>query len=185
MVKCGVWLGSLTGAACQRQHWTSHKRECRTLAGLELQSTFGRDTEHHFLRILLEPRPSDIPVLPKLSAITWTLRSHHGGLHHISLSRRAALLDMGQPAPGDTKETLLRLVKRAITELPWPELPGRTEDLFTLNMRALTIIADYGDPEAAVEILSRHVEEVERGGWRPSMWLRSTSIAWTGCSRRR
>jgi hypothetical protein len=46
-------------------------------------------------------------------------------------------------------------------------------------------IARFGEPEAAVEIFNRHVEEVERQWWRPIMWPSTTSIAWTGCSRRR
>jgi hypothetical protein len=65
--------------------------------------------------------------------------------------------------PGDTKDMLTRLVKRATTELPWPELPGGTDEMFAVHLRALTMIAQYGEPEAAVEILSRHVEDVERG----------------------
>jgi hypothetical protein len=54
------------------------------------------------------------------------------------------------------------LFKRATTELPWPELPGGTEDMFRFHLPALNAIAAFGEPEAAVDILSGHVEEVER-----------------------
>jgi hypothetical protein len=70
---------------------------------------------------------------------------------------------MGRPAPGDTKEGLIRLLKRAVTELPWPKLPGGTEEMFETQLTALTRIAESDEPEAAVEILSRHVEDVETG----------------------
>jgi hypothetical protein len=63
---------------------------------------------------------------------------------------------------GDTKDVLIRLLKWAITEVPWPELPGGTKKMFEVQMDALDIIAECGEPEAAVEILSRHVEDVER-----------------------
>jgi hypothetical protein len=82
-------------------------------------------------------------------------------LHVASLMARAAFLDEGRPAPGDTKETLIRLLKRAVTEVPWPELPEKAEDMFNRQFRALTIIAEFGEPEAAVEILSRHVQNIE------------------------
>jgi hypothetical protein len=100
-------------------------------------------------------------LLPKLSAITWTTRASFKGLHILSLKSRADLIGEGRPAPGDTKETLIRLLKRATTELPWPELPGGTEEMFETFFGALDRISGFDEPEAAVEILSRHVEDVE------------------------
>jgi hypothetical protein len=152
-----------TGVACQRQHWSSHKRECKVLAEAELRSTFGHHTVSDIKRLLSYPDPSELRLLPKLSAVTWTTRPEYSGVHTSSLISRADLLGMGRPAPGDTKEGLIRLLKRAVMELPWPELPGGTEEMFKTQLTALTRIAESGEPEAAVEILSRHVEDVETG----------------------
>jgi hypothetical protein len=80
----------------------------------------------------------------------------------MSLIGRATLLQMGQPLPGDTKETLIRLLKRAVTELPWPELPLGTTEMLETHCRALTVLDHLGEPEIAVEISGRHVEDVER-----------------------
>jgi hypothetical protein len=150
------------GAACQRQRWTLHKRQCRDLAEQEFCSTFGRRTGADLGRLLNDRDPPELPLLPKLSAITWTTRSHDSDLHVASLNCRARHLDEGRPVPGDTKEMLTRLLKRATTELPWPELPGGTEMMFQIHLRALTKTTRLGEPEAAVEVLSRHVEEIER-----------------------
>jgi hypothetical protein len=101
-------------------------------------------------------------VLPKLSAITWTIRPHIFYMHLFSLMSRGKCLELGRPAPGDTKETLIRLLRRAATELPWPELPAKTKDMFDTSFGALDVIARLGEPEVAVDILSRHVEDIER-----------------------
>jgi hypothetical protein len=105
--------------ACQRQHWTSHKRQCRELADAELQSIFSRMKHNRMIRVLGNPSPSEAHVLPKLSAITWTIRPECSDLHMVS-----------RPAPGDTKETLVRLLKRAAAELPWWEIAGQYEGNF-------------------------------------------------------
>jgi hypothetical protein len=84
-------------------------------------------------------------------------------MHIDTLVTRGILLNDGRPMPGDTQETLIRLLKRGLTELPWPELPGGTKMLFGVHLRALTLISQYGEPEAAIELLSRHVGDVERG----------------------
>jgi hypothetical protein len=48
--------------------------------------------------------------------------------------------------------------------------PRGTEDVRYI-LRALTLIGHLGEPEAAVEILSRHVEDVERTVVAPNfMW---------------
>jgi hypothetical protein len=151
-----------TGAACQRQHWSSHKRQCRDLAEEERRSTFGHYTASTIKRMLSNPKPSELRLLPKFSAITWTIRSRYSELHIASLVTRSTMLDLGRPAPGDTKEGLIRLLKRAITEHPWPKLPEGTEETFDTQLRATTSIADLGEPEAAVEIFRAHVEEIER-----------------------
>jgi hypothetical protein len=64
-----------------------------------------------------------------------------------------------------------------------PSSPGDT--LFESALRALTIIADFGEPEAAVEILSRHVEDVERHVVAPKFIGAFYIYRWTGCCRRR
>jgi hypothetical protein len=132
------------------------------------------------------PSPSEVPLLPKLSCITWTLRSEHGDLHIRSVLSRAALAGNGRPAPGDTKESLTRLLKRAATEVPWPELPAYTAHMFGTYFWALTIIGKFGEPEAAVEILNRHVEDVEKYVGAPNLvatylisrldWLLSAAV---------
>jgi hypothetical protein len=146
------------GVACQRQHWATHKRQCRALAREEVRSLYGRQTLEEYNRILLQPDPSNFPLLSKISAITWTTRPLHSTLHVISLHGRAILVELGRPGPGDTRETLIRLLKRAATELPWPEVPAK---MFDVHWRALSIIADLGEPEAAVEILGPHAEDME------------------------
>jgi hypothetical protein len=155
-------VGPLTGVACQRQHWSSHKRQCRDLAHAEFLSTFHHRTRDDLERILRHPEPSELPLLPKLSAITWTTLPYLPEMHFLSLISRGLLMIDGRPAPGDTKEGLIRLLKRATTELAWPELPGGTHQMITHRLRALTIVSDLGEPEAAIEIFSRHVEDVER-----------------------
>jgi hypothetical protein len=156
-----VYLWLSTGVACLRQHWTSHKRLCRVLAQHELTSFSSRHTPEEINRIWNHPEPSELPLYLKLSAILWTLRPRYKESHIISLVKRAALFENGHPAPGDTKETLLRLLKRATTELPWPELPEGTQEMFKTYFGALSTIAVLGEPEAAVGMLSRHVEDVE------------------------
>jgi hypothetical protein len=117
--------GPRTGVACQRQHWTSHKPQCRALAQREVASIVKRWTDDQLRRIVLcAPEPSDIPLLPKLTALTWTNRVRHSKLHLTTLVTRATLLAEGRPVPGESKETLLRLLKRAATELPWPDSPA-------------------------------------------------------------
>jgi hypothetical protein len=69
----------------------------------------------------------------------------------------------GRPVPGDTKEILATLLKRAASKIPWPELPGGTQQMFDIHLELLAWLAMMDEPEAAVEIFSRHVEEVERG----------------------
>jgi hypothetical protein len=165
---CLLPILGLTGVACQRQHWTSHKRQCRVMANAEFVSNFGLHAIDATLRMLNDPVPSDFPLLLKLSAITWTTRPDSSGLHFASLKTRALLLDKRRPVPGDTKETLLRLLKRAVTELPWPELPQGIKDLFEFHLQALNMVRGLGEPEAAVEIFTRHLEEVERKVVAPS-----------------
>jgi hypothetical protein len=150
---------------CQRRHWSSHKRQCRALAEDEICLIVKRCSKGKLLRMWSDPNPSDVPMLLKFSAITWTTRTLLKRLlldaHFDSLHGRGILLEKGRPAPGDTQETLARLFKRASTELPWPELPGGTKLMFDVHLEALSTIARLGEPEAAVEILSRHVEDVE------------------------
>jgi hypothetical protein len=148
--------------ACQKQHWSSHKRQCHILAHEEVLSTFRGRTQEEVSRILQNPDPSDLAVLCKLSALSWTARKTHADLHITTLVSRGKSLNKGRPAPGDSKSTLIRLLSRAATELPWPELPGGTGPMFDVQFEALTMIADLGEPEVAVEILSHHVEDVER-----------------------
>jgi hypothetical protein len=149
--------------ACQKQHWTSHKSQCRSLAFDELRSIFKCHNRSDIDRIVQAPDPSELSLLRKLSGITWTVRPNNCKVHIVSLITRGKLLDEGRPVPGDTKGMLIRLVKRATTELPWPELPGKTKEMFFMHLRALALISRYGEPEASVEILSRHVEDVEKG----------------------
>jgi hypothetical protein len=151
--------------ACQRQHWTSHKRQCPVFAQDEFLSTFGSCGKNWLIEVLdtgLDPAPSDLALLPKLSALTWTARLQHGHLDVVSLNTRVTYMSGGRPAPGDTRETLIRLLKRAVTDLSWPELPDGTRRVLGTYMKALAKIADLGEPEAAIEIFSRHVEDVER-----------------------
>jgi hypothetical protein len=164
VVCCRCCADPRTGVACQRQHWASHKRQCRALAEVEFHSCLELDTQRQLMNNVDDPQPAIAALLTKCSAITWTLRSnpYYANQHHVSLVSRGALVESGRPAPGDTKETLTRLLKRAATEIPWPELPGGTEQMFCTQMRALIIIADFGEPEAAIEIMGRHVEDVER-----------------------
>jgi hypothetical protein len=152
--------------ACQRQHWSSHKRQCRALAQVEYDSIFVRHPEGELKRILTAPDPSELPLLLKLSATTWTTRPRSCHMHVNSLNTRATLLNNGRPVPGDTKEGLIRLLKRATTELPWPELP--IERILDAHLKALGFLAAFDEPEAAVEILSRHTEDVERHVVAPS-----------------
>jgi hypothetical protein len=108
------------------------------------------------------------------------------GLHFLSLMSRADLLDDGRPAPGDTKKGVIRLLMRAATELSWPKFPRETDDLFSLHLRALLMISRLGEPEAAIEILSRHLEDIERSVVAPDLvatyciyrleWLLSAAI---------
>jgi hypothetical protein len=126
-----------------------------------MQSIVGRYGPADFDRIMYSPDPSELPLLLKVSAITWTSRPLSDELHIVCLNTRARYLTKGRPAPGDTKETLTRLLKRAVTELAWPELPQGTSEMFEAHFGALSMIAELGEPEAAVEILSRHVEDVE------------------------
>jgi hypothetical protein len=151
-----------TGVACQRQHWSSHKRQCRALAEHEYISTFECLKHEDLARILDTPDSSELPILLKFSAITWTTRSLYGDVHIITLITRSKLLITEQPVPGDTEGGLTRLLKRALTELPWPELPEGTEQIFDFHLTALSFITAFGEPEVAVEILNRHVEDVER-----------------------
>jgi hypothetical protein len=171
-----VWwigmAGPATGVACQRQHWASHKRQCRALAEDEYRSTFHRRPSEELQRIINVPGPSDIPLLLKFSAITWTIRPGFCEMHVASLNTRSAMLNKGRPAPGDTKEGLVRLLKRAVTELSWSEIPGRTDMVFKVHLPALSHIAEYDSPEAALEILSRHVEDVERKVVAPSHMIK-------------
>jgi hypothetical protein len=130
------WVaGPRTGVACQRQHWTSHKSQCRALAADEYRAIWERYGHDEFNRILYDAQMPDYPVLLKLSAVTWTIRPlkcHQANrLHVISLCNRAAVLGHGRPAPSDTKEGLTRLLKRATTELPWPDLPGEQKPSLT------------------------------------------------------
>jgi hypothetical protein len=118
-----------------------------------------RHTDEEVNRVLLNPDPSEVPLLLKLSAISWT-DGVNPGLHIMTVCTRA--VQDGRPARGDTKETLMPLLKRAVTELPRPELPQDTELLEKTHFWALSIIADMGEPEAAVAILSPHVEYVEK-----------------------
>jgi hypothetical protein len=108
---------------------------------------------------MLARDPSNVPLLLKLSALTWTARPEK--LHVLSICCRASLVDKGRPAPGDTQERVNQLLKRAVTEIPWPELPGGVKRMFEVQMLALHFMARLGEPEAAVEILSRHVEDIE------------------------
>jgi hypothetical protein len=117
--------------------------------------------------MLTDPDPDERALVPKLSAVCWTLRDSpsppdYTALHIMTIKVRTSWLHEGQPAAGDTKELLIRLLKRATTELPWPELPGGTKKMFDDQIFALKFIAKWGEPEAAVEILGRHVEDVER-----------------------
>jgi hypothetical protein len=152
------------GAVCQKQHWPSHKRQCRDLAHAELRSIRERHTTRGLNRILKDPDVSELPFLLKLSAITWIVRPHrdYSNWHLCTLIIRKALLEQRRPAPGDSEELLVRLLKRATRELPWPQLPADTEEMFDTCFRALTFIGQMGEPEAAVEILSRHVDDIER-----------------------
>jgi hypothetical protein len=139
------------------------KRQCRALARAEFHSIIMRHPRSEMIRILNDPDASELPLLLKLSAITWTIRPEDSNVHYCSLLSRAVLLEKERPAAaGDTKEKLVCLLKRAVTELSWPELPAETAVMFNTCFRALTEIATFGEPEAAVEILSRHMEHVER-----------------------
>jgi hypothetical protein len=149
-----------TGAARQRQHWPSHKRQCRALAAAEFRSTRGRYTSQGTLE---GSEPSDGATLLKLSATVWTLRDVSTVSHVASLRRRAVLLWDGRPVPGGTEEKLVGPFKRVVTETPRPELPGRTQEVFKVHLRALSLTALLGKPEAAVEVSSRHVPDVKRG----------------------
>jgi hypothetical protein len=145
-----------------------HKRQCRDLAQLTVASIFKRHTLDKVLQMMINPNPSELPFLLKLSATTWTTRDINEGLHFRCLESRATFLRRGQPAPGDTEEGLIRLLKRATTELTWPELPEGTEKMFDWQLRSLSLIAKFGEPEAAVGILNRHVEDTERKMVAPS-----------------
>jgi hypothetical protein len=121
-----------------------------------LLSTFGRYTEAEMERILNDPDASELALLSKLSALAWTMRGDHSQYYLLTLKARAGLLGEERPVPGDTKELLLRLLKR-------PELRGEgIELMFEGQLTALTIIGEYGEPGVAVEILNRHVEDMER-----------------------
>jgi hypothetical protein len=147
---------------CQRQHWPSHKRQCRALADAELKAIVQRYPNLGVQTVMNAPDPSVVTLFLKISAITWTIRPRECHVHFVSLVSRAMILLDGRLAPGDTSETLTRLLKRACLELPWPELPGGTVELFNTHFAALIMIAQLGEPEAAVEILNRHVEDVEK-----------------------
>jgi hypothetical protein len=108
------------------------------------------------------PDPSELFFVLKVSALSWTTRPRWDNLHLECLEGRATLLEQGRPAPGDTKEGLIILLKGAATELPWPQLPGRADKMFTWFLRSLITIARLGEPAAAVEVLSCHVGYVER-----------------------
>jgi hypothetical protein len=148
-----------TGVACQREHWTSHKRVCSALAHDEFGSTFARPPYDMLERILNQPGPSECLLLPKLSAITWTIGLHN--VHFASLARRVSLLQLERPAPGDTKEGLIRLLKRAATVIPWSNLSKAAHGNVVTQLSTLTNIVRLGEPEAAVKILARHAEDVE------------------------
>jgi hypothetical protein len=120
-----------------------------------------RYSREEFFRIMTDPDPSELPLLLKVSAISWTTRPTCNDWHFISVIHRATSIIKGRPAPGDTKETLLRLLKRATSELAWPELPKGTEKLFLMCFRALSLIAGFGEPAAALAILDRHVNDLE------------------------
>jgi hypothetical protein len=148
--------------ACQRQHWNSHKRQCPDLAQDELISITGRFTHADLDRIFNDPDPSELLLFPKLTALAWTLRSRDAYRLVNCLQRRATWLLEGRPVPGDTKAILAILLKRAALKLPWPELPGGTQKMFDIHLEILAYLAQMGEPEAAVEICSHHMEEVER-----------------------
>jgi hypothetical protein len=82
----------------------------------------------------------DPPLLPKLSALSWTCRPGSSALH-IGILNCRAMLELERPVRGDTAETLTRLLKRAAMELPWPDLPMQAEDMFQLQMMLLTRIS--------------------------------------------
>jgi hypothetical protein len=127
-------------------------------------SAFKHYGTEEVLRIIEDPDPSELTLLLKFSALAWTLRSKSGTakLHIVSLLSRAEMCIKGRFAPGDTKEALIRLLKRAMTELPWPELPQDTHAMFAIQFGALALMAELGEPGAAVEIFNCHVEDVER-----------------------
>jgi hypothetical protein len=87
-------------------------------------------------------------------------------MHALTLVNRMSLVGRGRPVPGDTKEGIARLLKRAALVFPWPDLPpeglGGRDQALEIYLRSLVMIARSGEPEAAVEILSRHVQEIER-----------------------
>jgi hypothetical protein len=158
-----------TGAACQRQHWTSHKRQCLALAEHEFASTFGHYTEDKMAVFVNNPGPSDVQLLLKLSALSWTLRSGYAYLHFASLNGRAILLHDERPAPGDTKEGLLRLLRRAATEFGILDLYRSTPIAFEEHLENLSWTARLGEPETAVDIFRCHTGHVnlERQGVAP------------------
>jgi hypothetical protein len=146
-----------------------HKRQRRALAEDEIRSIFDRTGEREMSRIWKHPEPSNLPLLLKFSAISWTTRPDNYDWHFRTLVSRAALLEKAGPALGDTKERLLGLLKRAALEAPtpWSEHPGEMEHLSETYMRSLTAIARFGEPQAAVEILNRRVKDEERNRMTP------------------
>jgi hypothetical protein len=120
-------------------------------------------------RIWKYPKPSNIPLLLKLSAISWTTRPVYFDMHFLSLVSRATLLDKKGPALGDTKERLLGLLKRAASETPWSEPPEGMAHKPETYLRSLTDIARFGEPQVAVEILNRRVQDAERNRMTPKV----------------
>jgi hypothetical protein len=67
-----------------------------------------------------------------------------------------------QPVPGDSIESLFPLFKRAITEFPWPQPPAEVKKMCGTYFMALGCLRWLCEPDVAIEILNRTVEDVER-----------------------
>jgi hypothetical protein len=159
-----LWFAILEQGRHVRGSTGPHTRQCRTLARHEFNSICRQYTSQSEIhRFLTRPHPSELPKSLKLSAITWTMRPVNGWMHVFSLASRALLLETG-PAPGDTKELLIRLLKRASTELPWPELPGGTADLFDVHLKALMVLSKIGSRRRPSTSLSG-TWRTSRGSW--------------------
>jgi hypothetical protein len=146
-----------------------HKRQCRELAQDEIRSIFDRMGEQEMSRICQYPKPSNLPLLLKLSAISWTTRPAFYDIHFVSLLGRATLLNKEGPSLSDTQERLLSLLKRAASEAPWSEPPEGMAHKPETYLRSLTDIARFGEPQAAVEILNRRVQDAERNKMAPKV----------------